>query len=349
MHTGCRVRVALIEALAPAQSDVMHALATDRYGALDRLRIIEVPLPAPGPGEVRVRVHATALNPADYKVAQGRMKFLHARTFPLVLGYDFSGVVDALGRGVADLRIGDAVFGFLAYGPGNRRGAFAQALIARTDRLALKPAGLTHAQAAAGATPGVAALQSLRDLGRIRRPGQRVLVTGVSGGVGSLAVGVARRLGAVVTAVGSGRGLELASTMGADRLIDRTREDPVTACPGPLDAVFDAAAAYRWRQWRGALGRRGAFVTTIPSKKFVVDKLASLVGGPRCELTTVTCRPADLRTLGDWMSAGLVVPVDSTVALSDVPAALDRLERGGVLGRIVVEIQAASVTDARRA
>ena len=108
----------------------MHALATDRYGPLDGLRIVERPIPEPGPGQVRVEVHATALNPADYKVAQGRMTFLHARTFPLVLGYDFSGVVDAVGEGVADFERGAEVFGFLAYGPFNRDGAFAEALLA---------------------------------------------------------------------------------------------------------------------------------------------------------------------------------------------------------------------------
>jgi NADPH:quinone reductase len=338
-----RGRIALAEILAPPEAALMRALATDRYGALDRLRIMEVALPEPGPGEVRVRVHATALNPADYKVAQGRMKFLHARNFPLVLGYDFSGVVEALGPGVGDLELGAAVFGFLPYGPGNRRGAFAEALIARRDQLALKPSGVSHAQAAACATPGLAALQSLRDLARIDRPGQRVLVTGVSGGVGSLAVGVARRLGAAVTAVGSGPGLDLASNMGAERVIDRTREDAVRAAgPGHLDAVFDAAAAHRWRHWRSALGRHGTFVTTMPSAKFAVDKLASLVSGPRCELIMVKSRPDDLRTLGDWMTSGLVATVDSTISLSEVPSGLDRLERGHVLGRIVVEIQAGS-------
>jgi len=323
----------------------MLALATDRYGPLDRLRIIEIATPEPGPGEVRVRIHASALNPADYKVAQGRMKFLHARNFPLVLGYDFSGVVEALGRGVSGLALGDAVFGCLPYGPGNRRGAFAQALVARCDQLAPKPAGVSHSQAAAGATVGLTALQSLRDLARIRRPGLRVLITGVSGGVGSLAVGVARRLGAAVTAVGSGAGLALARQMGAERVIDRTREDAVgamNAAPGPLDAVFDAAAAYRWRQWRSALGRHGTFVTTMPSMNFAIDKLTSLFGGPRCEVAMVKSRPDDLRTLGEWMASGLIVPVDSTISLADVPGSLDRLQRGQVHGRVVVEIQPAA-------
>src|SRR5664279_2700500 len=156
----------------------IRALATDRYGDLGRLRIVELPLPDPAAGEVRVRVRATALNPADYKVAQGSAKFLHARNFPLVLGYDFSGTVEAIGRDVGQIAVGDDVFGFLPYSFTNRRGAFAEALIARAGELALKPKGISHGQAAAAATPGVTALQSLRDLGRLGQAGMQVLITG---------------------------------------------------------------------------------------------------------------------------------------------------------------------------
>src|SRR6266851_378486 len=178
--------------------NTMRAIAAPSYGDLNQLKLITLPIPAPGSEEVRVRVHASALNPADYKVVLGTLKFLHARNFPLVVGYDFSGTIDALGPGVTPWKVGDEVFGFLPYGPGNRRGAFAEMLISRTDELAQKPSGVSHLIAAAAATPGVTALQCLRDLGRLQGAGGRVLVTGVSGGVGPLAVGIARRLGANV-------------------------------------------------------------------------------------------------------------------------------------------------------
>jgi NADPH:quinone reductase-like Zn-dependent oxidoreductase len=176
---------------------------------------------------------------------------LHARTFPLVLGYDFSGVVDKVGSGVQGLERGAEVFGFLAYGPFNREGAFAEMLIARADRLARKPAEVTHAQAAAAATPALTALQSIRDLGRVRGSGMRVVVTGISGGVGSFGVAIARRLGATVIAIGSGSGLARATALGAARVIDRTAGDPLAAVGEPVDLVLDAAAAYRWRSVRG--------------------------------------------------------------------------------------------------
>jgi NADPH:quinone reductase-like Zn-dependent oxidoreductase len=315
----------------------MRALATDRYGELERLKVIEMPLPEPGEGEVRVRVRASALNPADYKVALGKVKFLHARNFPMVLGYDFSGTVQAVGRNVSQVGAGAEVFGFVPYSPTNRRGAFAEAVIARADQLAVKPQGVSHAQAAAAATPGATAIQSLRDLGRLRE-GMKVVVTGVSGGVGSIGVAIAKKLGGKVIAVGSGRGLQLAREMGADEVVDRKQSGAVGGLKGPYDVFFDAAAAYRWSHWRGRLSRGGTFITTLPSLSFVVDKLSSYLSNSRCAVAMVKSKPADLRLLGEWLSGGLTVAVDRTISLAEVPENLARLERSEVLGRVVVEI-----------
>ncbi len=315
----------------------MRALAAESYGALDRMKVVELPVPEPGDGEVRVRVAASALNPADYKVVKGTAKFLHARNFPMVLGYDFSGMVDAVGRNAGELGPGAEVFGFVPYSPTNRRGTFAEAVIARADQLAVKPAAVSHIQAAASATPGMTALQSLRDLGQMRA-GMEVVITGVSGGVGSLGVAIAKRLGGNVVAVGTGRGPENASGMGADRFVDRKKEVLATALVGPFDVFFDAAAAYRWRQWKGRLKKGGTFVTTLPSLGFVVDKLSSLVSGTRCAIVMVKSKPEDLRLLGEWLGKGLVVPIDRTISLAEVPENLARLEAGEVLGRVVVTI-----------
>src|ERR1700678_2273256 len=135
----------------------MKAIAAPDYGPLERLAEIDVPMPTPGRGEVRVRVVASALNPADFKVILGTLKFLHARNRPLIVGYDFSGTVDAVGTSVTGISVGDDVFGFLPYGPGNNRGAFAEALIAKHDEIEVKPKGVSHATAAAAATTGLTA------------------------------------------------------------------------------------------------------------------------------------------------------------------------------------------------
>jgi NADPH:quinone reductase-like Zn-dependent oxidoreductase len=315
----------------------MKAIAAPGYGPLERLARIEAPLPSPGPGQVRVRVVASALNPADYKVLLGTMKFLHARNRPLVVGYDFSGTVDAVGRAVTGFSVGDEVFGCLPYGPGNRQGAFAESLLAKSDEIALKPARVSHEVAAAATTTGLTAIQSIRDLGRLPASGGQVLVTGVSGGVGSMSIGVAQKLNASVTAVGSGAGLDLARRLGAVDVWDRTKQ----TLPGDIhqrfDVVFDPSAAYRWRQWRGALKPGGAFVTTLPSLPFVADKIHSIFTATRVHFINVKSRPTDLGLLGSWLEEGLEVPLAATIAVREIAAGLARLQKTG--GRISVRVQ----------
>jgi len=314
----------------------MKAIAAPGYGPLDSLALIDAPLPVPAGGEVRVRVVAAALNPADYKVVLGTIKFLHGRNRPLIVGYDFSGTVDAVGPSVTGISVGDDVFGFLPYGPGNKRGAFAEALIARSDEIALKPKGVSHEVAAAAATTGLTTIQSIRDLGRLPAKDGQVLVTGVSGGVGSIAVGVAKRLGATVTGVGSGAGLDLARRLGCEEALDRTKQELPGAIRQRFDVVFDASAAYRWREWRTALKPGGAFVTTLPSLPFLFDKIASLFSRTRVHFVNVKSRPADLALLGTWLEDGLEVPLASTIPVRDVAKGLKQLQKSG--GRVAVQV-----------
>jgi NADPH:quinone reductase-like Zn-dependent oxidoreductase len=316
----------------------MIAIGVSQYGPLDQLKPMTIPRPEPGPGEVRVKVIASALNPADFKVVLGTMKFLHARNFPMVVGYDYSGTIEALGLGVWQFKIGDEVFGFLPYGMKNKQGAFAQTLIARVEETALKPAGVSHAQAAASATSGLTAIQSLRDQGGLKGDGSRVLITGVSGGVGSIAVGIAQRLGASVTAVGTGKGLEIARQHGAETVIDRLTQNVQQEARGPFDVIFDAAAGYRWAQWKRDLKPGGAYVTTLPSLTFGVDMLASVFSPTRNKFVMVKSKAEDLRLLGEWLAGGLQVHVDSTIPVRDVAKGLDRLKKGEVVGRVVVEV-----------
>jgi NADPH:quinone reductase len=314
----------------------MKALAAPGYGPLARIALVDAPLPEPGRGEVRVRVVASALNPADYKVVLGTLKMVHARSRPLFVGYDFSGTVDAVGPATSGFAPGDEVFGFLPYSPWNARGAFAEHLVARCDEIAKKPPGVSHAVAAAAATTGVTALQAIRDHGRAPKQGARVLVTGASGGVGSIAIGVARRLGARVAAVGSGAGLALARRLGAEEVVDRTARRVPEDLEGPYDVVLDASATYRWSTFRRVLAPGGAFVTTMPSAAFVVDKLRSLVSSTRVTFIGVKSRAADLQLLGAWLGAGLEVPLADTIAVRDVASGLARLRTSG--GRIAVQV-----------
>ena len=259
------------------------------------------------------------------------------RNKPLVVGYDFSGVIDKVGPEVTKFKVGQSVFGFLPYGPGNKQGTFAEAVIAQADRLAEKPASVSHAQAAAVATAGSTVLQSLRGLGRLRK-GQHVAITGASGGVGLLAVSIAQRLGAKVTAIGSGRGLQLAKEAGAEQLVDRKSAAVPGSVQGKFDVVFDPAAAYRWATWKPWMNPKGHFVTTLPSMNFFADKLASLFASTGVHWVNVRCEAADLELLATWLADGLHVHVDHVVDVRDVAKSIARLQQGGVVGRIVVDV-----------
>jgi NADPH:quinone reductase len=315
----------------------MRAMAIPSYGPVEQMKLVELPTPEPGPGHVRVRVHASAVNPSELKVATGEVKFLHGRTFPMVLGYDFSGVIDRVGAGVATVAEGDEVFGFLPYSGSNKLGAFAEYTVSAASGLARKPASASHAVAAAAATPAITALQSLRDLGRLPSGG-RTLIIGASGGVGALAVGVAKKLGAEVVAVCATHAVDFVKELGAEVVIDRKKEDPLRVAKGPFDVVFDAAAVSSWSATRHLLGKGGVYVTTLPGPAIVFHLGLSLFTATRAKIVIVKSRTDDLALVGRWLTEGLKVPIDSTVPVRDVVAGIKRLAAGEMRGRISVDV-----------
>lgn len=315
----------------------MRAMAISSYGPVDQMKLIELPTPEPGPGQVRVKVHASAVNPSDEKVAIGATKFLHGRNFPMVLGYDFSGVVDLVGADVAAVAKGDEVFGFLPYSGSNKLGAFAEYTVSTASGLTRKPPNISHAVAAAAATPAITALQSLRDLGLLPSHG-RTLIIGASGGVGAMGVGVAKKLGGEVVAVCATHAVDFVRGLGEDVVIDRKREDPLRVAKGPFDVVFDAAAVSSWTATRHLLGKGGVYVTTLPGPAIVLHLGLSLFTATRAKMVMVKNRTDDLALLGRWLNEGLKVPIDSTVPVRDVVAGIRRLAAGEMRGRISIDV-----------
>ena len=315
----------------------MRAMAIPSYGPVEQMKLIELPTPEPASDQVRVKVYASAVNPSEQKVATGSTKFLHGRNFPMVLGYDFSGVVDLVGGGVATVSQGDEVFGFLPYSGSNKLGAFAEYTVSTTSGLTRKPASVSHALAAAAATPALTALQSLRDLGRLPSGG-RTLIIGASGGVGALGIGVAKKLGAEVVAVCATHAVDFVRGLGAEVVIDRKKEDPLRVAKGPFDVVFDAAAVSSWSAMRHLLGRGGVYVTTLPGPAIMFQLGLCLFTATRAKLVIVKNRADDFALLGRWLTEGLKVPIDSTVPVRDVVVGIRRLAAGGMRGRISVDV-----------
>ena len=315
----------------------MRALAAPTYGPIENLKVVELPLPEPGPGEVRVRVMASALNPSDGKTLLGKIKLLHAKVFPFVVGWDLSGVVDAVGPGQTDLRVGQEVFGFHAYSRTTKFGALAEFTVLPATQLAAKPANVSHESAAAAATVGITALQALRDCGRMTT-GQEVLITGASGGVGSVAIGVARRLGGVVDAVSTSANVDFVRGLGVRTVFDRGDKAWLARVERQYSMVLDAAAAFGFVGMRNILVPGGAYVTTLPSVAFVGAVLLAPLLRRRCKLVMVRPCRADLEWLAQALRKGLSVPIARVFPIREAAGAIEDFATGGARGKISIRV-----------
>jgi len=321
----------------------VRAFAIERHGTVEGLRQRELPAPEPTVDQVLVRVHAAALNPADAKVLSGRDggRFLHASSFPLVLGFDFSGVVEWVGSSVGGHSVGDEVFGFLPYSRKNRQGSFAEYVAVHGDSVSAKPEGVSHIEAACSATVASTALQALRDKGRLRA-GQWVLVNGASGGVGLYALQIAKHMGATVWGTCSAAKIDLVADLGADEIVDyiatplnELHENPRAR----FDLVLDAAATSSLGACRGVLKRGGTYVTLLPSLRFLTGLVRGLMTGRSSRLVVVASRRDDLEELAKGMAEGwLRHTIDTVYPFDEVPEAMRQLVSGDVVGKIAIDV-----------
>jgi NADPH:quinone reductase-like Zn-dependent oxidoreductase len=323
----------------------MKAIVQDRYGSPDVLELRDVDKPVVGDDEVLVRVHAAGVDQGVWHMMAGLPYLIRIAGFGLrapknpVGGSDVAGRVEAVGENVTRFQPGDEVFGTC-------HGSFAEYACARADRLAPKPANLSFEQAAAVPISGYAALQAVRDQGKVR-PGQRVLIIGAGGGVGTFAVQLAKALGAEVTGVCSTTKLEMVRSIGADRVIDYTREDFADG-RHRYDVILDIAGNRSLSHLRRALAPEGTLVLVggEGGGKWLggIDRqLRAHVLSPfvRQKLGTwiSTQREEDLKTLHELLEAGKVTPIiDRTYPLSDVPEAIRYLREGRARGKVVITV-----------
>ncbi|MEO8484770.1 MAG: NAD(P)-dependent alcohol dehydrogenase [Betaproteobacteria bacterium] len=317
----------------------MRALRYARYGPPDVLEIVEVDEPVPRAGEVKVRVQAAGLNPVDGKIRAGHLRWLPfvARP-PRGCGHDFAGEVVGTGGDVAGYFPGLRVYGSLS--PLARDGAFAPFVCVAPERIAPSPTTLDFAHAAALPVSGGTAMQALVDHMRVAA-GQRVLVNGASGGVGHLAVQLARNLGAHVTATCGPDNVEFVRSLGADTVLDHTRDD-FTAGDTRYDAILDAAGRSSWRRCRNVLEPRGVYVNTSPDARAIAATLADLVAArfarQRVVAFVLDSRAETWRRLARLVDEGAMAPhVRETIGLPGVADAQRRMETGHGRGKVVVD------------
>jgi NADPH:quinone reductase-like Zn-dependent oxidoreductase len=327
------------------QENQMKAIVHDKYGSADDLELRDIDKPEIGNDEVLVRVHAAGLDRGVWHVMTGlpypiRLAGtgLRAPKNP-VLGGDVAGVVEAVGNNVTRFQVGDEVFGVA-------KGSYAEYTIAREDKLASKPQNLSLEQAAVVPTSAATALQAVRDKARIQ-PGQRVLIIGASGGVGTYAVQLAKAFGAEVTGVCSTTKVDLVRSIGSDHVIDYTRDD-FAESEGRYDVILDIGGNSTLSRLRRALTPKGTLVITggeadgrwlggvdrqlraMMLSPFVGQKLGTFVASVKAE---------DLIVLKELIEAGKVMPViDRTYPLSEAPKAIRYLEEGHARGKVAISV-----------
>ena len=330
---------------APVVSDeaeLMKAIVYRCYGSPDVLKLEDVEKPTPADNEVLVKVHAASVNPYDWHFMRGSPYFMRllaglgAPDDPS-MGVDFSGTVEAAGSKVTRFKPGDEVFG-------GRGGAFAEYVAVPEDRaLALKPANMTFEQAASVPMAAITALQALRDNGKIE-PGQKVLINGASGGVGTFAVQIAKSFGAEVTGVCSTRNVDMVRSIGADHVLDYTRED-YTKSGQRYDLIIDNVGNHSLLANRRVLNPDGIFVIVGgsggdwlgPLMRPISALMLSPFVGQEFGMLLAQMRQDDLATLGDLMRSGKMTPViDRRYSLSEVPAAIQYSEEGHARGKIII-------------
>jgi NADPH:quinone reductase-like Zn-dependent oxidoreductase len=317
----------------------MRAVQFDRYGDSDVLEVRTIPVPGPGRDEVLVRVHASGLNPKDAIVRQGGLRLLAGRRFPRGTGVDFSGEVAARGARVTDFKHGDRVWGFL---DGYLGGAAADYVVVPRAWLAPMPRRLGWIEGAALPLVGTTALQGLRDVARLGS-GERLLIKGASGGVGSAAIQIAKAMGAHVTALATGEGIDHCRALGADTVVDYRRIAP-ESLGERFDVFFDCVGGSPYRAYRRLFTRQGRWVTTVPEPMVyalvpISLALAPVLGGPRLGFVIVKPRPADLEELGRLVERGLLrMPVTAMYPLEEIRAAHDAVVRGHGRGKQVIVV-----------
>lgn len=323
----------------------MKAMVYHTYGSPEVLKLEEIQKPIPKDDEVLVKVHAASVNAADWHLLTADIFLVRLMGGGLLkpkdtrLGADIAGRVEAVGRNVKQFRPGDEVFGDISHG------SFAEYVCAHEDALALKPAKMTFEQAVAVPLAAFTALQGLRDKGQIKL-GQKVLINGASGGVGTFAVQIAKSFGTEVTGVCSTRNVDLVRSLGADHVIDYMQED-FTKNGQRYDLIFDAVGNRSVSDYKRALSPNGicavAGFTTLPHlfQVLVLGSWVSRTGSKKIgQMETAKPNQKDLVFMKELLETGKVVPViDRRYPLREVPEAIRYLEEGHAKGKVVITLE----------
>lgn len=314
----------------------MKAMVYEKYGSPEQLVLRDIEKPAVIEGEVLVKMHVSSVNWLDWHFLTGTpflARFMAGLLKPRykVLGIDLAGQVEAVGQNVTRFQPGNDVFGWSSHG------CFAEYVCVSEEQLAMKPANVAFEEAAAVPAAAATALHALRDLGRVKQ-GQKVLINGASGGVGSFALQLSRVFGAEITGVCSTGNVDLVSELGTEQVVDYTRED-FTQATDSYDLVFDVAGKSSFSDCKRILNPEGIYITSEFSPGLALIGQWSSITGNKKMMPLPPKQPttSDLNFLSELIEDGNVVPIiDRSYSLSEVPQALRYLERGHARGKVVI-------------
>jgi NADPH:quinone reductase-like Zn-dependent oxidoreductase len=325
----------------------MKAIVYRNFGSPDVLECLDIEKPTPADGEVLIKVRAASVNPLDWKMMKGGpfiLRLLLGLGKPKMKrpGVDVAGEVEAVGKNVTQLKPGDKVFGTCT-------GAFAEYAVSKSasglkSALVIKPDNLTYEQAASAPVAALTALQGLRDKARIQ-PGDKVLVNGAAGGVGTFAVQIAKSFGAIVTGVCSTRNVDMVRSIGADQVIDYTQQD-FTKSGQCYDIVLDCVGNHAFSEWTRVLNPKGIFVGVgappdVPLSRLLVGLIGALVRSmfvsQKIAIFIARVNQQDLTAVSELMAAGKVTPViDKRYRLSEAREAFQYMETGHARGKVTI-------------
>lgn len=314
----------------------MKAIVFERYGFPEVFKYREVPQPKIKPNHLLIKIHATSVNPLDFRIRRGELRIFTGIRKPgiKILGFDVAGEVVQTGKNVKTFKKGDYVFAFM----GTEGGACAEYIVVSEQSVSIKPVNMTFEEAAAVPLAGLAALQALRDRGKVSS-GSKVLINGASGGVGTFAVQIAKSLGAVVTGVCSSKNIEFVKSLGADVVIDYTKDD-FTKHYQTYDIVFDVVAKKSFSDCKRALEPKGIYITTVPNLGFIFQVFwTHLWPGKKATFFMVRPSGKDLNYIRELIEAGKVKSIiDKIFPLSEVAAAHAYCEAGHTRGKNIIRI-----------
>ncbi len=312
----------------------MKAIVIRRYGSAEVLQYEDVAQPQIKPNQLLVKVHASSVNPIDWKTRQGMLSLLTVNQFPLILGFDVAGEVVAVGSQVTGFQIGDAVYGSNSF-PG---GAYAEFAAVPENLIAPKPKNLSFEEAATVPLAALTALQALRDQGNIKSS-QTVLINGASGGVGMFAVQIAKALGTEVTGVCSSKNLEFVKSLGADRVIDYTKED-FTDNSGQYDIILDAVGKRSLSNCKRVLTPNGIYISTLPTPEvFIQSLLTAFFPGQKAKFVIERPNTEDLVYLKELIETGKMrTVIDRSFPLAELAAAHSYSESERTVGKIAIVV-----------